>query len=200
MAPSDRSDTPMRTILDAATQVFARDGVDATSMVQIARAAHLGKPALYHYFDGKDALVTALAAQLFDDDADTLARVRASTAPAATVLRGYASNLAELFVRHAYLGPLFAEFCARAVRAPALQAVVGGAYERCSAAFEAVLARGVASGELDERTPDSTEHRSISRRTCRAALGAPARPGRRASTEAGPPGVVRAREACRLRA
>ncbi len=152
MARSERSDTRVRAILDAAAHVFARDGVDAASMVQIARAANLSKPALYHYFDGKDALVTALVAQLFDDDAETLARVHVSTAPAATVLRGYASDLAELFARHTYLGPVLAEFCARAVRAAALREVVGGAYERYVAAFETVLARGVASGELDERT------------------------------------------------
>ncbi len=152
MTRTEPSETRVHAILDAAARVFARDGVDAASMLEIARAAKLSKPALYHYFAGKDALVAALVARLFEDDAETLARLRASTAPAGTVLRTYAADLAELLGRHAHLGPVFAEFHARSVRDPALKEIVGRAYERYVAAFEEVVARGVATGELDDRT------------------------------------------------
>ncbi len=152
MTRTEHSETRVHAILDAAARVFALDGVDAASMLEIARAANLSKPALYHYFDGKDALVAALVARLFEDDAETLSRLRASGAPAGAVLRTYAADLAELLGRHAHLGPVFAEFHARSIRDPALREIVGSAYGRYLAAFEEIVARGVAKGELSDRT------------------------------------------------
>lgn len=146
------SDSRVDVILDAAGQVFADHGVDAASMAQIARASSLSKPALYHYFDGKDALVAALVARLFEDDAETVARARASTAKASVVLNTYAVDLAELLGRHAYLARVLAEFCARASRDPHLRDIVGGAYERYVTTFEAVVRRGVTTGEFSGAT------------------------------------------------
>lgn len=47
-------------ILDAALAAFAQNGFAATRMEEIARAAGLTKPTLYQYFDGKEALFTAM--------------------------------------------------------------------------------------------------------------------------------------------
>ncbi|MGI9480814.1 MAG: TetR/AcrR family transcriptional regulator [Hyphomicrobiales bacterium] len=44
-------------ILQAAAKVFARSGFHGASMSQVAEACGLSKPAIYHYYDGKEALL-----------------------------------------------------------------------------------------------------------------------------------------------
>jgi AcrR family transcriptional regulator len=48
-------------ILVRAAELFARQGYPATSMNEVARACGLSKPALYHYFRDKDALLVEIA-------------------------------------------------------------------------------------------------------------------------------------------
>lgn len=59
----DRSylDARRREILSAAHRCFARDGFQATTMQDVADEVDLSVGALYRYFDGKEALVEALA-------------------------------------------------------------------------------------------------------------------------------------------
>ncbi len=47
-------------LLDAAFDVFAREGYHALSMRDLARALGLTTGALYHWFDGKPAILTGL--------------------------------------------------------------------------------------------------------------------------------------------
>ena len=47
-------------ILDAATEVFAAKGFEATRMDDVARAASIAKGLLYKHFSSKDALFEAL--------------------------------------------------------------------------------------------------------------------------------------------
>ena len=48
-------------ILAASARLFALHGFAATSMNQVAQACGLSKPALYHYFADKDALLAEIA-------------------------------------------------------------------------------------------------------------------------------------------
>ena len=48
-------------ILAASARLFAQHGFAATSMNQLAQACGLSKPALYHYFADKDALLAEIA-------------------------------------------------------------------------------------------------------------------------------------------
>lgn len=57
-----------RRLVDAAAKLFAARGFEATSMDDIAHQAGAGKPTLYRYFDGKNALFEAV----FVDALDTL--------------------------------------------------------------------------------------------------------------------------------
>lgn len=49
-------------LLDCATRLFGEHGYDALSMAQIARAAKISKPLLYHYFPSKRKLFEAALA------------------------------------------------------------------------------------------------------------------------------------------
>lgn len=53
------------TILDAARQVFLRDGFAAAHMTDVAKRAKIAVGTLYLYFESKDAIARAIAAEAF---------------------------------------------------------------------------------------------------------------------------------------
>jgi len=57
---TDRGRATREQILDAASELFYRQGVTATGLDQIAGASGTGKGQLYHYFDGKRDLTHAV--------------------------------------------------------------------------------------------------------------------------------------------
>lgn len=54
-------------LLEAAGRVFARLGYEAASVEDIAFEAGIGKPTIYRYFEGKEALFEAVFLQTLDD-------------------------------------------------------------------------------------------------------------------------------------
>ena len=54
-------DTQRESMLERAAELFALHGYASTSMNQVAEACGLSKPALYHYFRDKEALLVAIA-------------------------------------------------------------------------------------------------------------------------------------------
>ncbi|MHB8466817.1 MAG: TetR/AcrR family transcriptional regulator [Acidimicrobiales bacterium] len=57
--PASTADDTRERIMAAAERLFARHGYDQTSTKDIAEAADLTPPALYHYFDSKETLFVA---------------------------------------------------------------------------------------------------------------------------------------------
>ncbi len=81
---SPKREARYRQLLDAALKVFARDGIDAASVADIAEAAGVAKGSVYLYFDSKEALAGDLVRHLFhyeddgprlSDDPQPLARI-----------------------------------------------------------------------------------------------------------------------------
>ena len=81
-------------ILRAAAQIFRDRGFDATSVSDIARALHMTKAGLYHYFTGKEAL-------LFEIMMFGLERVRDEVLEPVRAIRDPEERLRQLIVRHA---------------------------------------------------------------------------------------------------
>jgi AcrR family transcriptional regulator len=61
----DRSRATLQSIMNASAELIAANGLDATSMTQIANLAGLSKASLYRYFPNKQALLLALAERSF---------------------------------------------------------------------------------------------------------------------------------------
>lgn len=61
---TDRTAEKRRRIVDAARILFVREGLRATTMEKIARAAGVAKPTLYAHFSDKDAIFDALLDEL----------------------------------------------------------------------------------------------------------------------------------------
>ena len=53
-------------IIDAATRLFATQGFDATTTIQISEEAKVTEPLLYYHFKGKDELYTSILASAFE--------------------------------------------------------------------------------------------------------------------------------------
>ena len=58
-------------IVSAAWQLFYQQGYDDTTIDEIVEASGTSKGSFYHYFDGKDALLTSLS-YLFDEKYEEL--------------------------------------------------------------------------------------------------------------------------------
>jgi AcrR family transcriptional regulator len=65
-------------IIDAALELFHRQGLEATTMEQIAEAADVAKGTLYNYFSAKEAIISAFMQRSFRTQNDErVAKLRA---------------------------------------------------------------------------------------------------------------------------
>ncbi|GAB3213740.1 TetR/AcrR family transcriptional regulator [Marinactinospora thermotolerans] len=98
------SDTKDR-IRAVALELFAEQGVQRTSLRQIAERLGLTKPALYYHFSSREELVRSLIQPLVDDVESFLARVEAEEdVDPRTLLAGYY----DLYLRHRRITALVA--------------------------------------------------------------------------------------------
>lgn len=82
MAPQARSETTRQKILDAAIDLFSEVGYATAGLGEIIERAGMTKGALYHHFDSKEALATAIIEQGTILTSDAFRRVCESSSPA----------------------------------------------------------------------------------------------------------------------
>src|ERR1700756_1940061 len=82
MVPQARSETPRQKILDAATDLFSEVGYAAAGLAEIIERAGMTKGALYHHFDSKEALATAIIEQGTSLTRDAFRHVCEGSSPA----------------------------------------------------------------------------------------------------------------------
>lgn len=74
---------PREEILRHAAALFSTAGVGATRMVDIAASVGMTAPAMYHYFDNRDAIVEALLGYVVDESAAFATAVAGGPGPCA---------------------------------------------------------------------------------------------------------------------
>ena len=82
MAPQARSEATRQKILNAAIDLFSEVGYAAAGLGEIIERAGMTKGALYHHFDSKDALATAIIEQGTNPTLDAFRNVCESPSPA----------------------------------------------------------------------------------------------------------------------
>jgi AcrR family transcriptional regulator len=82
MAPQARSGATRQKILDAAMDLFGEVGYAAAGLGEIIERAGMTKGALYHHFDSKEALATAIIEQGDNLSRDAFGHVCQSSSPA----------------------------------------------------------------------------------------------------------------------
>jgi AcrR family transcriptional regulator len=144
-------------VLDAAQMLFTERGYGATSVAAIAKAAGISKGAVYLYFPSKQAILAGLverAVGAFPDGIVALAAqgqgsVREGLAMLLTGIAMRLSNPATLAVPKIVIHEaLTAPEVAQMYREKVL--------DRAMPAMEALIRRGIASGELREIDPELT--------------------------------------------
>ena len=76
MVPQARSETTRQKLLDAAIDLFSEVGYAAAGLGEIIERAGMTKGALYHHFDSKEALATAIIEQGTNLTRDAFRHVR----------------------------------------------------------------------------------------------------------------------------
>jgi AcrR family transcriptional regulator len=82
MVPQARSETTRQKLLDAAIDLFGEVGYAAAGLGEIIERAGMTKGALYHHFDSKEALATAIIEQGTNLTRDAFRHVCESSSPA----------------------------------------------------------------------------------------------------------------------
>lgn len=136
-----------REILDAARDLFASKGFEATRMDEVAAAVGVTKPAVYRYFPGKDQLISALLEQDLAIPSRALHLwINEHPGPVRELVEGFSHRLGAMQVSGMARGylllamdeagrrPDIADFIRNQVLAPGLVALTG--------AFERAMERG----------------------------------------------------------
>ncbi len=89
----------VRSILEAALRVFAREGLRPATMDAIAAEAQLGKGTVYYYFSSKEALLEELVASVADEYFRGLLEGAKGQSTPATIAQGIAKELLEHYKR-----------------------------------------------------------------------------------------------------
>jgi AcrR family transcriptional regulator len=138
-----------RQILDAAQRCFLRNGFHATSMQDIFAEAGLSAGAVYRYFPGKDAIITAIAQETVSQvlaEVDEIIRVD----PVPPLEETMALVLR---VIDAYTGPdgltrIAVQVWGESMRDPVLAELAGGIYRGARSRFADMARRARSAGQV----------------------------------------------------
>lgn len=131
-----------RRLLDAATEVFARRGIDGASLDDVALAAGLTKGAIYSNFSGKDGLIYALMDAHIARREDAAAQILVTGGDPADAVRHIGDALWQAVRVEADWQRLFVEFWLRAQRDPDLADEFAARRAAARARLADVIARG----------------------------------------------------------
>jgi AcrR family transcriptional regulator len=133
-------------ILRVAAQVLAEKGYYNTSLEEIAERLDLAKASLYHYFDSKEALLTAALGAVADEAIRRLTAIAEEPGPAPDRLRRLiVEQLQIITVEFPELSRLF---LAHLEWPAVVRERIADWHSQHDAIFRAVIAEGVKDGEL----------------------------------------------------
>ncbi|MBN2393386.1 MAG: TetR/AcrR family transcriptional regulator [Anaerolineae bacterium] len=142
--------TAMRTaqIIEAATTVFAEKGFDRATMDDIADAVGINKATIYLYFDNKDALILAIAEQLFAQELAGLQAAHDLPGTATERLTTYYETLIAEESEVMPVMPILYEFYALGLRREDVRVVITDFIHQLTGLLEAIIQEGVENGEF----------------------------------------------------
>ena len=144
--PGARAQETRAAILQAATNIFAREGLAGARTDAIARSARVNKALLYYYFKNKDDLYCAVLEEHLQEFSRRALEVLSQRGPAgATVLR-FATMHFDFISARPYYPLLFQRFSLSG--GEALRRLARRYFAPVRRKLLALLARGVRSGEF----------------------------------------------------
>jgi AcrR family transcriptional regulator len=139
-------------ILDAAGRVFARKGYSAARMIEVARAASVGKGTIYEYFRSKEDLFFAVFEGMMRDAGDSLATAaEALDGPFADRMKTLSDNLLQTWLAQLDMYGLVMEFWSATSSSPGrehFKAVFQDGYRHLRRVVGDLIQAAQRSGEL----------------------------------------------------
>lgn len=136
-------------------RVFAKKGVQQSSVDAIVEDAGISKGLLYLYFKSKDALIEAVMKRLFAPDLKLAERLLRGEGPATERLLEYARLFAIDVERYRRLLPLFFEYYGLLGRSRKLRAITGDYYRQQEGLLKALVQQGIDAGEFRARDAET---------------------------------------------
>lgn len=150
--PRTRYELVENELLARAADLFAERGYNGTSLQDIADTMGMTRPAIYHYFENKDALLVALVAGVTEGREEVLRSIRHD--PALTPEAKLREAIYRMALQTAEYG---ARFRLLILSANDLPKRVAKANERARSEvtehLTAIIAEGVAAGDLHDVDP-----------------------------------------------
>jgi AcrR family transcriptional regulator len=152
----ERSKETHDSLLAAALEQFAKNGYDATSVLQICQAAGVSKGAFYHHFPSKQALFLELLDTWLNilDVQFNLIRAQASSIPEALITM--TELMGEIYRSAGGNLPMFLEFWSQAQHNPEIWQSVINPYHRYRCYFAEMIQEGIEEGSLKALDPQMT--------------------------------------------
>jgi len=151
MSRSARWEARREAIVDTSAQLFARRGYHATGITELCEANDLGKGALYHYIESKEALLASIHDRVMDEVMLGADRVADAGGSPSEQLAGLGRALLDVIHRYPdHVWVFLHEFPALTGERAEKFRARRGEYER---RVEAVLRAGVRSGEFRKLDP-----------------------------------------------
>ena len=146
--PLDRRDV----ILERAADLFAKHGVAATTVREIAEAVGILSGSLYHHFASKEAIVDAIVSSFMDDLVRRYDAVLAADGDPASRLRGLVHASIATSADHPHATEIY-QNDARYLQAADGLSVIRDSARAVRAAWIQVLEEGVATGVFRSDVP-----------------------------------------------
>ncbi|MBN1484376.1 MAG: TetR/AcrR family transcriptional regulator [Chloroflexia bacterium] len=147
MAQQQRSEETQAQILQAAGQLFAREGYDSASVADICRLAGVSKGAFYHHFQSKHALFLELMEEWMAEQEQALGEIRKQAANVPEALLAMSIVAREVFDLASRNIPIFLQFINRAGE-DSVRRALDRYLRRYRNFFAALIEAGIAEGSL----------------------------------------------------
>ena len=143
-----RSEETKTRILQAAQQLFASGGYDATGVAEICKTAGVSKGAFYHHFPAKQAVFLALLENWLTVLDGQMALVLEGSESVAQGLVRTAGVTGIVFQSASGQLPMFLEFWREASHDPLVWQTTVGPFRRYQELFADIVKKGIADGSL----------------------------------------------------
>lgn len=148
MPRPDVSEERRPQIIQAALRLFSRQGYRKTTMPDVAREAGLSVGGIYWYYQSKEALVLAIAGQIFQGDLALLRSLLHQDAPVTERLRAYAAQTGPQAAELRWLTVTGIQFYAEAQHDEKIRAFIQQYLAQYRTVLAELIAQGVARGEF----------------------------------------------------
>jgi len=149
-----RSAQTKKSIMEAATSLFAREGYESTGVAEICERAGVSKGAFYYHFESKEAVFLALIDTWLNTLEVTLNDVTYQAKSVPDGLLEMAGMMQPIFENNQFFMGLFLELWTHANRNEKVRQATIAPYRRFEETFTRLIKRGIEEGTLENIEPE----------------------------------------------